>query len=106
MMLGWNTRLPYTLRYNPSLETDESTHEYAIRKAKRLKDAHQLLQDQQTHIQREDEEENLRCALGDLVLLENRRHKKGECVNRQALFCRSICGAGSSLKSYLQNRHY
>lgn len=57
--------------FRPSPTEAESTSEYVVNIEQRLKQAHQILQDQQAHIKLEDKDKPMKSREGDLILLEN-----------------------------------
>lgn len=78
MMTGWEMGLPDSLRYNPLPPTNQSIPNYTHELEGRMRAAHHLLQKQQNETVGGDRGEPLRFMKNDLVLLENRRRRKGE----------------------------
>lgn len=86
MMFGRELRLPDTPRYNHSPDKDVFTQEYVIGIEQRMKQAHQMLQDQQAHMNGEEDDKPLSFSEGDMVLLEKRK-KKSDSSKLQPPFC-------------------
>ena len=85
LMLGREVRLPDQLTYPPPCPSNyEQT--YVQTQQKVLQDAHQLLRDQQKIIRHQDSEEPNIFVPGDLVLMTNKRRRKGENPKLQARF--------------------
>ena len=86
MMLGREVRLPDQLQdHPPPLETD-SPQQYLVELDQRLQTAHHLLRQQQMQIRGEDAEEPMLFTEGDLVLMVNKRRRKGQNPKLQAKF--------------------
>ena len=86
LMLGRELRLPDQLMINPPTRTFQDTSEYVQTVHRRLEEAHDALRDLQWEVQQEDAEEPTLFKEGDLVLLENKRRRKGENPKLQAKF--------------------
>ena len=85
LMLGRELRLPDQMQ-DPQQPDGQPTHEYARELVERLRTLHQLLQEQQLKLRTDDTEEPLLYAPGDLVLMLNRRRRKGENPKLQPKF--------------------
>jgi len=86
MLLGRELRLPDQLKYLPPLDSHSTRNGYVLGVRERLEEAHTMLQEQQLQIRQEGDEEPLLFALGDLVLMENKRRRKGENPKLQQKF--------------------
>ena len=78
MMLGRELRLPDQLQHGSSVESFQSTNEYAIAIQDRLLQAHEILRHRQLEIVAEDTTEPPLFKAGDLVWMPRRRRRKGE----------------------------
>jgi transposase InsO family protein len=79
LLLGRELRLPDQLVYDPIPRQDQPRHEYVTEMQARLESVHELLREQQVQVRQADQEEPPLYVVGDLVLLENRRRRRGEC---------------------------
>ncbi len=77
LMLGRELRLPDQLQYNISLSTAQERSEYIQSSHDTLSELHQHLREMQKAVRQEDSEEPLFFLPGDLILLENKRRRKG-----------------------------
>ena len=85
MMLGRETRLPDQLQ-NPPQAEKHTTNEYTQDLLERMNFTHNLLQERQEKIHSESSEEPLLFNKGDLVLMVNKRRRKGENPKLQPKF--------------------
>ena len=86
LMFGRELRLPDQLQCQVPLEAGQATHEYVLKVKERLEEAYEVLRDQQQDIRQEDSEEPPLFKEGDLVLLENKRRRKGAHPKLQPKF--------------------
>ena len=86
LMLGRELRLPDQLMVNPPTRTFQDTSEYVQTIQRQLEEAHDALRELQWEVQQEDAEEPALFKEGDLVLLENKRRRKGENPKLQSKF--------------------
>ena len=77
LMLGRELRLPDLVDCNPSEAKTFLEHEYVVEMQERLERVQGILREQQMETRGEDTAEPLLYKVGDLVLLENKRRKKG-----------------------------
>ena len=77
-MLGRDLRLPDLLMDSPSPREYQAQAEYPQDLIDKLAEAHEMLRHQQMDIRQEDSEELPLFQSGDLVLMQNVRHRKGE----------------------------
>jgi hypothetical protein len=86
MMLGRELRLPDQLLYEPAPRPEQRCHEFTKETLERLEAVHQMLRDRQEQVRHADYLEPPLYRVGDLVLLESKRRRKGECPKLQPKF--------------------
>ena len=86
LMLEWELRLPDLLLNNPPPCDYQAHSEYVQGMAECLEEAHKLLGKQQMAIRQENSEEPYLFYVGDLVLVQNARRRKGENFKLQPKF--------------------
>ena len=86
LMFGRELRLPDQLQVQPPPVDLQQQHPYLIKLQERLEEAHQILRERQFAIRQGDSEEPLLFAPQDLVLLENKRRRKGDNPKLQSKF--------------------
>ncbi|XP_067930610.1 uncharacterized protein [Watersipora subatra] len=77
MMMGRELRLPDQLS-EPVAVTGQAVQPYVLELASRLEETYEILRDRQMKIRVEDDEEPPSFGTGDLVLLVNKRRRRGE----------------------------
>ena len=78
LMYGRELRLPDQLLYSMPPVGETHVHEYSKQLVSDMQDAHDCLREMQKDLRTEDSEEPLLYKIGDQVLLENRRRRKGQ----------------------------
>ncbi|XP_067928171.1 uncharacterized protein [Watersipora subatra] len=86
LMFGRELQLPDKRQWGPPPDAPVTRNEYAINIQARLTEAHKLLREQQLNIRQTDSDEPPLYTVGDLVLLENKRRRKGEHPKLRAKF--------------------
>ena len=77
MMMGRELRLPDQLS-EPVATDNQAIQPYVLELAGRLEETHEILRERQMKVRVEDEEEPPLFEVGDLVLLVNKRRRRGE----------------------------
>lgn len=77
LMFGRELKLPDQLLYTTPPEPVKARNQYVRELVERLDTAHQLLRDQQQQIRTEDNQEPSLFRPGDLVLMQNKRRRRG-----------------------------
>ena len=78
LMLGRELRLPDQLLYSMPPEAEKPVHEYAVQLVDNMQEAQARLRELQADLRTEDSDEPPLYEVGDYVLLENRRRRKGQ----------------------------
>ena len=86
MMLGRELRLPDQLQFQQLHPNSLTRQEYMEESQKCLSSIHQHLRELQENVRQEDSEEPLNIVVGDMVLLENKRRRKGDSAKLQPKF--------------------
>jgi len=85
LMLGRETRVPDHLTYHVP-EQDYSVHAYASELVEWMKVAHEILQEKQWQVRKEDSEEPPLYQVGDWVWMINYRRPRGQAAKLQPKF--------------------
>ena len=86
MMLGRELRLPDQLQYQQLHAEEMSREDYMRESQLQLSALHQQIRSLQKSVRQENTEEPLTFTPGDLVLLENKRRRKGDSAKLQPKF--------------------
>ena len=102
MLLGRELRLPDMLQHFPPDPQTDIRSQYVVDVQDRLREAHQVLREQQQDVRHEDTEEPPLFSPGDMVLLLNKRRRKGENPKLQQKFV----GPYEVLKSFPNHTYH
>jgi transposase InsO family protein len=86
MMFGRELRLPDQVQSYPLPTTIQPQNEYVQELMTRLEETHDIIRDKQIETRHKDQEEPLVFNTGDMVLMLNKRRRKGENPKLQAKF--------------------
>jgi transposase InsO family protein len=86
MMFGRELRLPDQVQCYPLPTTIQPQNEYVKELLERLEETHEIIREKQIETRQKDQEEPLAFKSGDLVLMINKRRRKGENPKLQAKF--------------------